>query len=364
MNVFITTCSMNKAGGGKAYSCFNWENKDRSELLKIRYEVLELMRSGEIKSSMKLPLIGPDFGGRIENAAFLPAVKRYSQGAFVEGLKASGTRLTEWSKNNRLYFISGLYGLVHHQEPIQNYDLDLTQEKVQLVWKATRSLTRVLFSDLRWKSGEVVSIFDCCASLTYSGLIDWELLIKNGFTVRHAANSGLFTGCQVRWACGHLAGADPERLLDMLSYEESQYSSDNGNIRFLREMPPPFSGQKPSPPDSTSLEIVFNSVAVACLRGGQYNHFLAHARKHGWDKFALFEPIKDLTKATIDKYDQRGYKMLIIHVDESHAEVRRAYKVKSFDVVDNLPQDWQYRKVTNENYSDIQFVSRLAFKNE
>ena len=141
INVFITTCSMNKKGGGKSYRYYEWKNEGREELIKNRRNVLVLMQSGTIKSSLKLPVVGSDFGGNVEDAGYLPAIKRYSQGAFVEGLKASNARLTEWGKKNRLYFISGLYGIVHQKEPIQNYDLDLYQDEVQTLWQRSKPIT-------------------------------------------------------------------------------------------------------------------------------------------------------------------------------------------------------------------------------
>ncbi len=354
---------MNKAGGGKPYGYYDWKGQSREQLLKTRWHVLELMKAGIVKSSLRCPVIGPDFGGSEMEGKYLPALKRYSQGAFIEGLKASKTRLTEWGRENRLYFISGLYGIVHCKEPIQNYDLDLLQAKVQEEWKASRTLTEVLLSDLRWKRAKGDCVFDCCANETYQSLIDWESLRNEGLVVRHAARSGEFTGHQVRWACGHLSGAAPERLADMVEHEGSQYSSDNGSIQFLKKMQ-----VAPSEPRSKESDHRFRMldpfalVAVACLRPGQYDSFMNYARKKGWDEFIRFEPIQNLLKSTVEKFDRHGFKLLVAHVDQTHAEVRKVYKISGSDLAENLPKDWQFRKVTNESFSDIQFRWRLLFK--
>lgn len=364
MNIFITTCSMNKAGGGKAYGFYDWKNQGRGELLAVRRRVLNLMESHIVKSSLKLPYAGPDFGTSYEAGDYLPALKRYSQGAFVEGLKASKTRLSVWGEKNRLYFISGLYGLVHYKEPIQNYDLDMYQIEVQEAWKKSHILTKMPLSDLMWKREEQAVVFDCCANETYRELLDWKQLQNEGFVVRHAVSSGDFTGRQVRWACGYLTGAVPERLADMIAHEGSQYTSDNGSIRFVKDIQIPIidSKNKKMKSDQPSIEPLYASVAVACLRPTQYISFMNYARKHGWDKFARFEPIPDLSRSTVKRFDEHGFKMLIAHVDETHVEVRKGYKVKSRDFTENLPSDWQYRTVTNESYADIQFGSRLLFK--
>lgn len=331
----------------------------------MRRRVLELMESQIVKSSMKLPCAGPDYGSDAEDGKYLPALKRYSQGAFVEGLKASKARLSEWGEKNRLYYISGLYGIVHYKEPIQNYDLDLFQEEAQAEWKKSRLLTNILLSDLRWKRERQNVVFDCCANETYRGLIDWKSLHREGFVVRHVVSSGEFTGRQVRWACGYLAGAASERLPDLIVHEGSQFTSDNGSIRLLQEIPASGHASKHKENDFGVPLIEpqhYALVAVACLRLAQYDSFMNYARKHGWDKFARFEPIPDLCKSTVEKFDEHGFKLLIVHVDKTHAEVRRTYKVKSFDLLKNLPGDWQYRKVTNESYADIQFESKLLFK--
>jgi hypothetical protein len=144
MNVFVTTCSMNKIEGGKDYSYYRWRNERRVDLLQRRRRVLEMMQTKALKSSLRLPIEGPDFGATAEGGQYLPARKRYNEGAFIRGLVASGRKLSEWQKKNRLYFVSALYGLANSREPIQNYDLDLRQPLLQELWKDKDVLTEAL----------------------------------------------------------------------------------------------------------------------------------------------------------------------------------------------------------------------------
>jgi hypothetical protein len=153
-------------------------------------------------------------------------------------------------------------------------------------------------------------------------------------------------------------------MADLVEFEGSQYTSDNGSIRLLKELPlpRPVYDQRATEPGLLAIEPLYNQVAIACLSTGQYDSFMNYARKHGWDRFARFEPIYDLSRPTVERLDKNGFKLLIAHVDQTHPEVRKVYKTKGSDLAENLPKDWQIRKILNENYAGIQFGYRLLFK--
>jgi hypothetical protein len=364
MNIFVTTCSAKKIKSGKSYFSYGWHNEKRGELLKKRSRVLRMMENKVVTSSLELPVKGPDFGGTSKEGLYLPAFRQYSQGSFVQGLITSGCKLNEWGKRNRLYFISALYGLTHYKEPIQNYDLRLYQPVLPDKWKESDVLTSLLIKDLNHITGNCL-IIDCCANETYRSLVDWGKLRKTGHNIRHAKSSGEFEESQVRWTCGYLAGDNPSRLMDLVEYEECQYTADNGSIVLREEAPDDSSAVSPKPnrEEVLSSGIARSSIAVAVHRPSQKNSFMTHAKKQGWLDAATFEFIDNLSKESLNRLDKHGLRLLIIHVDDTHADIQKAYKARSRNLVGDLPDGWHYRKVKNERYSDIKFEYKIDFSN-
>jgi hypothetical protein len=362
MNIFITTCSAKKIQGGKGFLSYGWHNEKRGELLKRRSRVLRMMENKIVPSSLKIPFEGPDFGGTAEEGLYLPAYRRYSQGSFVQGLITSECKLNDWGKRNRLYFISALYGLAQFNEPIQNYDLRLDQPILSEKWKENGLLTSVLIRDLSCIKGEIF-IIDCCVNEIYRSLIDWAKIRNAGYAIRHAVSNGQLDETQVRWTCGHLAGENPSRLFDLFEYEECQYTADNGSIVLRKSVPDyplPESLNQPRE-GGTAAGIVRPSIAVAVHRPSQKETFMIHAKNQGWLDATKFEFIDNLRKETLVRLDKHGMKLLIIHVDDTHADIQKAYKAKSQNLVGDLPEGWHYRKVKNGKYSDIQFEYKIDF---
>jgi len=364
MNIFVTTCSAKKIKGGKGYFSYGWHNERRGGLLKRRSRVLRMMETKVVASSLKLPVQGPDFGGMSEEGLYLPAFRRYSQGSFVQGLITSGCKLSEWGKRNRLYFISALYGLTHYKEPIQNYDLRMYQPVLPDKWKESDVLTSILIRDLSQVTEEC-RIVDCCANEAYRSLIDWDKLRKAGYAIRNAVSGGQLDETQVRWTCGHLAGDSPARICDLIEYEDCQYTADNGSI-VLKEEAPDYSlavSPKPTLEEILASGIVRSSVAVAVHRPSQKDSFMTHAKKQGWLDATNFEFVDNLSKESLSRLDKHGTRLLIIHIDDTHADLQRAYKARSQNLVGDLPEGWHFRKVKNERYSDIQFEYKIGFTN-
>jgi hypothetical protein len=364
MKIFVTTCSMNKIDGGNDYSYYGWSNERKTDLLQRRRRVLEMMQTKALKSSLRLPVEGPDFGATAEGGQYLPARKRYSEGAFIRGLVASGRKLSDWEKTNRLYFVSALYGLVNSREPIQNYDLDLHQPQLLELWKDKDVLTNALLRDLR-DLRQVCNVIDCCVNDNYVAMIEWARLTEAGHEVRHVMKSGEFTTRQIRWTVGHLAGDNRDRLLDLVQYEECRYTSDNGSVTLskvitaMRQAVP----SRPLSGEISSHDIARPSVAVAYHRPSQKESFITHARKRGWGNFFNFEFVNNLNKETLETLDRHGVRTLIIHVDDTHSHLQKAYKTPTTSLEEELPKDWTFRKVKNERYSDVQLELRARFKN-
>jgi hypothetical protein len=81
--------------------------------------------------------------------------------------------------------MSGLYGLILATDPIQNYDVHLTDVdrgsrfSIQTYWKDRELMTEMLISHLKWienNRGPVGRIFDCLSELSYQETINWPLI--------------------------------------------------------------------------------------------------------------------------------------------------------------------------------------------
>jgi len=198
---FITTCSRLKKEGGESIGKFQSNSYD-TDLLKVRKTVLQAIRSRGVGG--RIPNEGPDFGGSYDGV-YLRAVDRYSPGSFVDALDRALNREKEtwdlWFGTNQLFFISGLYGLLRHDEPIQAYDVHL--DSTRDIWISKRKLlTDFLVENLNTSGIKIV--LNCCALMDYSDLIDWRTLAERGFIVRHACSPD-FEDDQVRAAAGFLA---------------------------------------------------------------------------------------------------------------------------------------------------------------
>jgi hypothetical protein len=365
MNIFITTCSKNKIEGGKPHLSYRWRGESRSRMIQVRAKILDMIKSGELKSGLRLPVLGPDFGGCEESGAYLPARKRYSEGSFTRGLLSSKRKLSDWHKTNRVYYLSALYGLAADYEPIQNYDLRL-QPSLQSLWREQGEIAGFLMQDLK-DSKQACNVIDCTADGDYGSLIYWELPNEAGYVVRHVRGCGELDPGQIRWASGHLAGDKSERLDDLIEYDECRYTTDNGSITLSKEQTtnvhrPSEQGQETETGSPYQAALHCPTIAVAIHRASQKQSFMNHARNRGWSRIVDFEFITDLRKEFLLKLDKHGIKMLIIHVDDTHAHIQKAYKADTVDLISALPKGWEYQKIKHERYSDIELDARVAFR--
>jgi hypothetical protein len=229
MRVFITTCSMNKVPGGVHYDNYYWHWWKRVEIIERRLEILRLLQDETLKTRLEVPEEGPDFGGDEWQGLYLPALERYREGCFVDGLSEAKPNMVSWPMRNRIYFLSTLYGLVHYREPIQNYDF-MNDKRVQRIWKKSSVITDALINELDVYRNDC-RIIDCTVNPDYRELVDWRRLRKEGFTVWHVVPKGRTKEKRARWMSGFLAGetdANPELF---------EYGGKYGSIALLAELP-------------------------------------------------------------------------------------------------------------------------------
>jgi len=345
---------MVKKGRGYLITNSKWDYKAIPELLRTREMVLKTMKSG-----LERPVEGPDFGGSSSDGEYLKAFERYRQGDFMSGLESSGADLKTWVDDNQLFFISALYGLVHSNEPIQNYDLELSDE-ISKVWKASNAVTKALdhYLNQLWSGGiQIDCIVDCCCNINYSMLIDWPKFGR--YKIRHVVPVGDFQPRQARWASGYLAGEDPQKILELVNDENEKYYTANGVIKLSKELP---KGEVETGLQLIKVPAAFlknNRVAVVCLKDDQYISFMNFAKNHGWDKCIEFKKTMTLDEESINKLDAEDFKIIIVHVDASHSKVRKAYNIKGNSFEEVLPAGWQYFIVTHNNYAGIEFELNL-----
>jgi len=345
---------MVKKGKGDTIRQYKWDYKGIPELLATRKKILETM-----KSSLKRPVEGPDFGGNSSDGEYLDAFERYGEGDFIRGLESSGADLKTWVDNNQLFFISALYGLVHSKEPIQNYDLEL-DDKISKVWKESNVVTKTLeyYLNQLWNNQiKVDCIIDCCCNIKYGALIDWPKFGR--YKIRHVVPEDGFQPRQARWASGYLAGENPQKILELVNAEQKKYQTANSVINLSKALPKGEIEKGLPLVEVPAAFLKINRVAVACLKDEQYASFMNFAKNHGWDKCIEFRKITAINKEIIKKLDGEGFKILIAHVDETHKNVDDAYDLKGQKLQDILPHSWQYFKVTHNSYSGIEFELTL-----
>ena len=193
--LFLTNCSLTKAGGGSA-------EYDESQaitsalpdplgarLLERRASVFQLVKNdtnfdwqgtpvSELEFNRELSR-GKDLGGR-HDAVYLPALDRY-EGRFFQALSTAGKRKLVESGHHTL-FLSGLYGLLRPTEPIQLYSCPLSSQVADR-WREGALLTDVLCEYIR--RFEITRIIDLTAIDAYRQLIDWEKVAATRTDVLH-----------------------------------------------------------------------------------------------------------------------------------------------------------------------------------
>ena len=200
--VFISICTRQKNEGGSPgyHPELAIESKIdpelRSRLLGIRTAIQNRLREEiefdgiaiEEENDNLIPAM--DFGREDSgDALYLPAIDRYN-GRFFNNRTGLGVRgddgLTGKERLRRnghpLLILSGLYGIVEADEPIQNYSCPIDHKSidVQKIWRSNGVISQAIveyISTLKQTQGiEVRRIIDLTAMKIYRDLVDWSAI--------------------------------------------------------------------------------------------------------------------------------------------------------------------------------------------
>ena len=136
---------------------------------------------GARRQNMDL-VLGPDFGGVVNEVKYLPAYLRYAGRCYQATPE-------EWESFNRLaadqrpgiLIMSGLYGLFPYGEHIQNYDCHITdldsREGLAVNDYWGRLMTDILISHMEYWEGQgyrIRAVIDLLSEKSYQACIDWQ----------------------------------------------------------------------------------------------------------------------------------------------------------------------------------------------
>ncbi len=326
--VFLTTCSKNKLGHGLEYR--NWPNQVTvpDKLLKARDSLYCKLPRGDLRS-LRGAVRGPDFfNDSTTDGYYLPAHMRYARGQFMASLEdelgkrefPEGERrqiLDLWFEDNRLFFLSGLYGIVSASEPIQNYDVEL-RDLAADHWKEKRNLlTDFLLETLKSLKEDSI-LLDCCGDERYSDLVDWSKIEKeNDFQVLHATDRQ-HEGAQVRAEAGRLAAAISDETLKKMRDGE-KFPGVNADIKCVS------SDDFQRLPKSTSGPLPLVGVIDTGLK--EFATVTNAAKHRGWDKHFRFEEIPNVE--ALGRASQGGMRQCIqLKPERPHKHLEQWYSGK------------------------------------
>ena len=181
---------------------------------------------------------GRDFNGETPAGKYLPAHNRYAGRFFNELERVAPAFWGELSKYPiEILFVSGLYGLVYWDEPIQEYNCHLSDyfeenEKTTNIadlWKAllTDALCEFMRAERR-RGWPVRHIFDLLSEELYQDIFKWDRLRDEGIEAYHRV-------------CTPLAGPDILPLVaNVLATQLPRFYEDSQRFKRGTWMPYPF----------------------------------------------------------------------------------------------------------------------------
>lgn len=161
--------------------------------IQTRAQIMGLLQSGRIdgteykegnragRPENRALILGPDFGGAINEPKYLPAFWRYS-GRTYQASKDEWENFIQFPDKNRpsILILSGLYGLIPFDEYIQNYDCHITDtdtvsgQRILDYWGVTITDTLLSHCDrIEVGGGKVGPIIDLLSERSYQNAIDW-----------------------------------------------------------------------------------------------------------------------------------------------------------------------------------------------
>jgi hypothetical protein len=191
---------------------------------------------------------GPDFAGS-EEGRYLPALQRYQGKFYFQGLGGPVEAMKAvYGSGHHFLILSGLYGLVAPDEPLQLYTcpVEIESVEVQTFWRRIDALTRILIEYIQ-KAG-IRRVFDLTARSIYRNLINWEMVseqtrveVLHCFSEEAAGDAAL--GDYGRFAREYLFPKTGEELLRITP--DTPFVTDNGTF---------FLSSRPVPPDGYPRE--------------------------------------------------------------------------------------------------------------
>lgn len=196
---------------------------------------VEFSEGNRIAKPMNKQLnFGQDIGGLVNERLYLPAYARY-KGRCYQATLNEWKEFLEKKNKPHILIMSGLYGLLLVTDPIQNYDIHLTDVvldkdvSVQSLWKDRELMTEALLSHIMWienNVGPVGNIVDALSELSYQETINWSM-VRHRYHVFHR----VFENNAGRNALGNLGIwiRDVIRNPDMLKdIEEDKFYDNQG----------------------------------------------------------------------------------------------------------------------------------------
>jgi len=265
--LLLTSCSNSKLPGGeqqydRSRSLASYlPSRAANELLDKRSRALRQLRNSSAERDGvvlgKLPVNerlreGPDFGG-VELGSYLPAVARYD-GRFWKELGSAEDRLGLVEEMpHRLLVISALYGLLAADEPIQNYNLNLHDDRrIARIWQGKSGLTRLLCDFIAGAGVQLV--VDLTGDPEYRQLIEWPLLppavrVLHAYAGRIGPGGLPALGALLQRHIRHASAEDMLRLRSGRRIEAKDELITFSDSDQRPEPPPP----PPPPPDGPTM---------------------------------------------------------------------------------------------------------------
>lgn len=273
--LILLSCSREKNSGGSPYppngrQIFQYIGAQKGEHIHKRYQMYSYLhaqggrilsedsRDGYLDERGKNPELieGPDFGCEtvpLRNK-YLFAFERY-QGRFANGLLRTNPDF--W--NNlpsypvEIFFVSALYGILLWNEPIQDYDCNLSdflqfkipknkkndEKTLQEFWR--NHLTKVIceFLSEAKKDNPVKIIYDLLSEETYQKAIRWKDVLKTheDVEIRHRVFQEDNNESGHLLNLGSILGSDLDRFLpdssNPFKVNEWNNTNSNGKIMFV-----------------------------------------------------------------------------------------------------------------------------------
>jgi len=185
---------------------------------------------------------GPDFAGN-EEGRYLPALQRYQGKFYFQGLGGPAEAMKAvYGSGHHFLILSGLYGLVTPDEPLQLYTcpVEIESVEVQTFWRRIDALTRILIEYIQ-KAG-IKRVFDLTARSIYRNLINWEMVreqtrveVLHCFSEEAAGDAAL--GDYGRFAREYLFPKTEEELLRIAP--DTPFITNNGTFFLSSRSTPP-----------------------------------------------------------------------------------------------------------------------------